>query len=374
MGLSSVLLLCAVGTGILGAFGARFRRIGTSFADLAAGIAVGALTATLAAVVLVLAFGLDRFGLLHLAYLVVVAGVPVGCLLIIVPNLLDAEYRTPIRAVGLGLGAIALALSGLWATHVAPTRLVVDRTGLGANGVTRPIVIGVIADLHLLEVDAFARKAVDEVLDADPDIVVLPGDLYQVEPDEIAARVPEYIGLIRRLTDRVDTVVLTVGHTDDPEILDEIAESTGAVLLSDQILDFSADGQPIAVVGLSHPVDDGPLEIDPALEDQLIDRYRPDDVVVIVSHAPDPVLTLSRRVAVDLMISGHTHGGQVVLPGLGPVFTGSDVPRVVAAGGLHLVNGHPIYVSTGVGVERGQAPQVRFRSRPSVALVTIVPS
>ena len=91
-------------------------------------------------------------------------------------------------------------------------------------------------------------------------------------------------------------------------------------------------------------------------------------------HYPVPVLSLTPGTTIDLILSGHTHGGQVALPRLGPLVTASDVPRVVAAGGLHVVDGHPIYVSTGVGLERGQAPQLRFGVPPSVALITIVPA
>lgn len=374
MGLSTVLLLSAVAAGVLGAFGARFRRLGTSLGDLATGTVVGALTSILAAVVLVLAFELDRFGLLHLGYLLVVVAIPIGCLLIVATNLLDAEYRTPVRSFGLALVGATLALAGLWSTHVEPTRLVVDRQGLGATGAIRPVVVGVISDLHLRDVGAYERDAVDEVVRADPDVVIVAGDLYQIDDDELPLRLPEYVGLVRSITERVDTVVLTTGHSDDPEILEEIAESTGAVLLSDQVLDTIVDGQPITIAGLSHPLGDVPATIDPMLEDLLAESYRSEDLVVLVSHSPDPVLTMSDRLPIDLLISGHTHGGQVTVPGIGPVFGRSDVPRVVAAGGLHLVNGRPVYVSTGVGVERGQAPQVRFRSRPSVGIITIVPS
>lgn len=59
------------------------------------------------------------------------------------------------------------------------------------------------------------------------------------------------------------------------------------------------------------------------------------------------------------------------MPGFGPLVTLSRVPRHVAAGGLHTVADTPIYVGTGVGLERGQAPQVRLFSRPSVGIVTL---
>ncbi len=73
----------------------------------------------------------------------------------------------------------------------------------------------------------------------------------------------------------------------------------------------------------------------------------------------------------DLTVAGHTHGGQVVVPGLGPLLTLSDVPRDVARGGLHEVDGNPVYVSPGVGLERGRAPQVRLFNRPAVAVLTL---
>jgi predicted MPP superfamily phosphohydrolase len=47
------------------------------------------------------------------------------------------------------------------------------------------------------------------------------------------------------------------------------------------------------------------------------------------------------------------------------------VPREVGAGGLHEVAGNPIYVSTGVGMERGQAPQVRFLVPPSIGVLEL---
>ena len=59
------------------------------------------------------------------------------------------------------------------------------------------------------------------------------------------------------------------------------------------------------------------------------------------------------------------------LPFIGPPITMSEVPRDVAAGGLHELDGVPLYLSNGVGMERATAPQVRFGDRPSVGVVTL---
>jgi predicted MPP superfamily phosphohydrolase len=96
-----------------------------------------------------------------------------------------------------------------------------------------------------------------------------------------------------------------------------------------------------------------------------------DDIRILLSHRPDSVLTLPRPTRVDLVVAGHTHGGQVQLPLLGPPIILSDVPRRVGAGGFHLVDGRPIYVSRGVGAERGQAPRIRFLCPPEASLLVL---
>ena len=88
-------------------------------------------------------------------------------------------------------------------------------------------------------------------------------------------------------------------------------------------------------------------------------------------HKPDAIELLHARPA-DLLVAGHTHGGQVSLPLIGPPLTLSSVPRHIAAGGLGELDGTPIYVSTGVGRERGNAPQLRFGVRPSIGIIDLV--
>ena len=73
----------------------------------------------------------------------------------------------------------------------------------------------------------------------------------------------------------------------------------------------------------------------------------------------------------DLTIAGHTHGGQVRIPFFGPPITLSRVPRRVAGGGLHELQGNAIYVSRGVGCERASAPRVRLNCPPEVSLLTL---
>jgi predicted MPP superfamily phosphohydrolase len=75
-------------------------------------------------------------------------------------------------------------------------------------------------------------------------------------------------------------------------------------------------------------------------------------------------------VDVALVLAGHTHGGQVVIPLFGPPVTASRLPRAYA-GGLHDFRGIPLHVSRGVGMERGFAPPVRFLCPPEICVLEL---
>jgi len=75
-------------------------------------------------------------------------------------------------------------------------------------------------------------------------------------------------------------------------------------------------------------------------------------------------------VKVDLVLAGHTHGGQVVLPFVGPLTTASRLPHLYA-GGLHDYGGTPLHVSRGVGMERSFAPPVRFLCPPEICVLDV---
>lgn len=92
---------------------------------------------------------------------------------------------------------------------------------------------------------------------------------------------------------------------------------------------------------------------------------------LLLSHRPDAALMAGD--AVDFVLSGHTHGGQVCLPLWGPIVTLSHVARKIAAGGLHRLGQVQILVSRGLGWEGHVAPRVRIFCRPHLILVELLP-
>lgn len=91
---------------------------------------------------------------------------------------------------------------------------------------------------------------------------------------------------------------------------------------------------------------------------------------IVFGHAPN---FARGQVDADLLVAGHTHGGQVRLPGIGPLITLSEVPRGWAAGRTEIAPGRTLVVSRGVGMERGYAPRLRFLCRPELVVIDLGP-
>ncbi len=367
MDLSTALLVAAivsgVGAALLGQRGRDYLGIGSVTTGL---MALLALT-ILAFVGFAALAGLSQFGMMHLLYLVAVVGIPVlGVTTALLARFLKRGTTGLPVIVALCLAPGAL---GLYGTHVEPTNLRVDAHRLEIDGMARVVRIAVLADLQTPNVGDHENNAVDEILAAKPQIVVIPGDLWEMDAEQYQLREPELVQLVRRLTNEVSIVVMVQGDHDDAAGLARIAEFTGAIFLQDQVVELTVGAQEVLIAGVTAKNSDGVQ----ALYGHL-SQADPSVLTVMLSHWPDVAQAFPDTNGTDLVIAGHTHGGQIAIPGFGPIVTLSDVPRSVAAGGLHELAGRNIYVSTGVGLERGQAPQVRLGVRPSIGVIDIVQS
>ena len=97
-------------------------------------------------------------------------------------------------------------------------------------------------------------------------------------------------------------------------------------------------------------------------------QTEPEDVLRIgLMHAPDVVSEFALT-GFDLMLAGHTHGGQVRLPFFGAVVTNSSLPTALASG-LHRIGSSWLHVSPGLG--NGTFSPIRFLTRPEATLLRI---
>ncbi len=313
----------------------------------------------------------DLFALAHVAYLGLVVTVPAMAAVALL-----ARQRTPLphlraRSVGIVLiiGLLPAAV-GVYATHLEPRWLRTDRHTIRLSGAgvdaAPALRIAVMADVQNTQIDDHELAALRRVNDVKPDLLLVAGDLWAqgLTRDER----PKFQAYVRSMVAAATTVVIVEGDSDNSRSLLALAEGTGAVVLVDETLDIEVNGRQVRIAGLS-------LRERPAIGAQrtAIDQLQaasPDAITILLSHRPDAIYDLTEPV--DLVVAGHTHGGQFALPLVGPRFTLSSVPRHVAAGGLHEVDGQAIYVSTGIGMERSHAPQLRFGARPSIGVIDVI--
>ena len=75
----------------------------------------------------------------------------------------------------------------------------------------------------------------------------------------------------------------------------------------------------------------------------------------------------------DILVAGHTHGGQVPLSWYGPIMTLSGGPRPWVAGLIRLAGYRRVVVVRGIGMERGHDPRIRFNCRPELVAIELRP-
>jgi predicted MPP superfamily phosphohydrolase len=214
-----------------------------------------------------------------------------------------------------------------------------------------------LTDLHMARCfrPAFFERVVDACRGWEADLLVLTGDI--IEDDEVVAWIEP---LLAPLEARLAKYAILGNHDEDhgpSAILDELARA-GFETLEGSWTSLDADGATIAIGGTSAPW--GP-DVDPAAMPEA-------DFRILLSHSPDRFYR-AEKWGIDLMLSGHNHGGQIRLPGVGAVFMPSVYSRRFDRGFFR--RGRTLmYASDGVAgmhpVRYGCPPEItRFVLRPA---------
>lgn len=274
------------------------------------------------------------------------------------------------RAAVLGAGSCLVLAASVDAYYVEPRMLVVrrhtvDEAGQGAR--SRTLRILHITDLQTPSIGAHEEHALRTGLSYRPDLIVFTGDYVQ---DALGRPTEEQAARdLRALMERIGFaaplgIFATEGDVGPP--CRAVFSGTQVRCLADQSarLDLPGGGT-LGITGLSRG--NGRVRR-PEFLGRLLSSAPGADHRIIISHAPDFVDALP--VTVSLVLAGHTHGGQVVVPLFGPPKTAIRLPRRYA-GGLHEYRGTPLHVSRGVGMERGFEIPVRFFCPPEIGVIDL---
>ena len=274
------------------------------------------------------------------------------------------------RAVAFGGATVALFSVYVDAYHVEPRLLRVRHYVVGGDG--GPVAGTTIRILHITDIQtptigAHEERALRTGLAYRPDLIVMTGDYVQNalgRPTEERAK-QDLRALMARLRFEAPLGVFATEGDAGLPCGNVFAGTTVRCLVDESALVPLPGGGALSLTGLSGRR--GRVR-DPAWLSSLMARAPQGQHRIFISHAPDFVDALPAPV--DLVLAGHTHGGQVVIPFFGPPRTASRLPRRYA-GGLHDYRGTPLHVSRGVGMERGFAPPVRFFCPPEISVLDV---
>lgn len=311
------------------------------------------------------AVDLDPFGRLHVLYAdLILVATTLGLLL-----LMRFRKRGATRLVAWGLGAAAFCIpaAAAYASFIEPYWLTIEHVDVPlpqlADRQDAPVRIAVLADVQTDAITAYEQRVLTELERLAPDLVVLPGDFFQCSPAQFHERRAVFLAWLKQLR-APHGVYACIGNIDYPDLIEPLMAEAGIRLLLDEIAIVHVRDVRLAIGGLRWSSYKAPGVVVQRLADT------PADVRLLLAHTPDAVLAMDGA-GCDLVVCGHTHGGQVQAPFYGPLLTASRAGREVAGGGLHFVNGQRVYVSRGVGFERGLAPPLRFWCRPEVTLLQL---
>lgn len=258
---------------------------------------------------------------------------------------------------------VALVLALGWAYAVEPYWVDYREVEVGVPDLPSAwdgLRIAHLSDFHLgfSPGPSFLRRVLEEVKARKPDMVAHTGDFFSGQSTGVPAGA-ELFGQMQ-----ADLGVFGVlGNHDyfaDTGALLGVLDTARVRLLRNGAVPLERDGSRLWIAGVDD-LSTGHDDLDGTLRE-----VPPGEPTLLLSHSPDLVEEASDR-AISLMLSGHTHGGQVCLPFLGPVFCFSRFYKRYASGRFQ-VGPTTLYVNRGLG--QALLP-FRFLCRPEVTFLTL---
>jgi uncharacterized protein len=223
-----------------------------------------------------------------------------------------------------------------------------------------------ISDIHIggwMNGERFQRVA-DLVIAEKPDLLLITGDfVIGHEANAISQQMVQDLTLVlSRLADSFPTFAVLGNHDywTDAERVRHILSSSGVTDLTNTIFSLTRDNENLHLCGV-----DDIWAGDARLEDVLA-QLGDDSAAILMAHEPDFADISAATGRFDLQLSGHTHGGQVVLPLIGPPllpYLGRKYPL-----GLYKVGEMFQYTNRGVGMAR---VPLRINCPPEITLFVL---
>ena len=280
----------------------------------------------------------------------------------------------------LGLGAIFLLF--IWITIVQNNSITVSEYSIKSSKIAKSFdeyKIVQLSDIHSAYFGEEHEKLMSKVEKEEPDIIAITGDLVDANRFDFDAGT----SIVKKLIDIAPVYYIYGNHetilNDDPENNEfKLAlEELGVVILNNDTVMLTEGGYSINLVGIQDPSTvyknkrlrqlDSKDEI---IEEELrmvTDRVNNDDFTILLSHRPE-YFEIYDEYPVDLVLTGHAHGGQFRIPFVGGVYAPNQGFFPKYTDGVHSTDDMDMVISRGLG--NSKLP-VRIFNTPEIVVVTL---
>ena len=267
---------------------------------------------------------------------------------------------------------ILACLASIWVSY---NWLTVTLFTVWSSKISEPFRIVLVSDLHEHQFGRDNEKLAEKIREQSPDLIVIDGDMINGDSENADTAVE----LVRALKEAAPVYYsfgnheysyMEAGHED----LTEELEAAGAVVLNYQSIDIDVKGNQIRLGGLYEYGFETGMQSEeeneraiPYLEEYAdTDRY-----LIMCAHRPESFYPwdMADQWGIDLVLSGHLHGGQVIIHGVGGLYNSLDGFFPKFDYGQYKLGDSDMAITRGLGSNPKMLP--RFNNPPEIAVVEV---
>ena len=226
-----------------------------------------------------------------------------------------------------------------------------------------------VSDLHNTEMGKDNEKLLTILREADPDIIAITGDVIDSRNTDIDMA----LQFTKAAMEIAPCYYVTGNHEARVSEYDELKDGMielGVVVLEDECIELEQSGETITLLGVNDPSFQTDYlfgDSETVMQSKLQEMIKEDTYMILLSHRPE-LFEVYRESKVDLVLSGHAHGGQFRLPFVGGLVAPNQglFPKYDA--GLCTEENTNMIVSKGIG---NSILPFRFNNRPEVILIEL---
>lgn len=228
-----------------------------------------------------------------------------------------------------------------------------------------PLRIAAISDLHTREHGKDNKRLFARIHEQNPDLILVAGDMLSSSKSE-----KENLSYLKKLTEAlkdIAPVYFVIGNHDrDIPLLRSTIETAGGTLLDSEYTDIYISNTPVRLGGISYyrSWDEESNEFIASFSDVSEDVF-----TLLLCHYPELYLWGIEDYPIDLTVCGHTHGGMINLPILGPLFAPEQGWFPDYAKGLYSMKNGYLAITTGLASSPEYMPRVF--NRPEIMIIEL---